>query len=62
MMAYYYVKTDLYGIAAGHVERFAAHKASVLVQEGMIEPFDERKHAGVPGAPQMVKEKKKANR
>lgn len=50
-MALYYVKRDLYGVRAGQVERFAAHKAGAFLLAGDIEPYDEAKHAGKPGAP-----------
>lgn len=50
-MSYYYVKRDLYGIAAGRVERFTPHKAGALVVDGSIEPYDEQKHGKAPGAP-----------
>ncbi len=53
MMQYYHVKrgADLYGVPNDSVERFAAHKAAVLVADGKLEPFDERKHGDKPGAP-----------
>lgn len=53
MMQYYYVKrgADLYGVPNDSVERFAAHKAAVLVAEGKLEPFDEKKHGDKAGAP-----------
>lgn len=59
MMALYYVKHDLYGVAAGRVERFAAHKAGQLLMEKSIEPYDPAEHAGKPGAPDRVPPKKR---
>lgn len=52
MQTYYLVKTDLFGIRRGTVERFAPHKAGALLQAGQIEPYDPKKHAGKPGAPE----------
>lgn len=46
-----YVKKDLFGIAAGRVERFAPHKAAALIADGSCEPYDDKKHAKAPGAP-----------
>jgi hypothetical protein len=54
MMQLYYVKSDLYGVPAGRVERFALHKAAPLVASGEIEPYDERKHGSKPGAPKQT--------
>ena len=51
MMAYYFVKKDLWGVPRGSVERFADHKAAQFVREGAIEPYDERRHGDKPGAP-----------
>lgn len=51
MLRFYYVKQPLWGIPAGHVERFADHKGAVLERDGLIEPYDPKKHAGAPGAP-----------
>jgi hypothetical protein len=50
MMSYYFVKRDLYGIKAGHVERFNLSRAGMLLAEGAIEPFDPKKHGNKPGA------------
>lgn len=55
MMQFYYVKRPLYGVAAGRVERFADHRALVLVRDGAIEPYDPKRHAGSPGAPDQKK-------
>lgn len=55
MMAYYYVKTDLYGVQKGRVERFADHKAGSLVRDGSIEPYDPKRHGHYPGAPEPEK-------
>ncbi len=49
-MQFYYVKSDLAGVPAGTVERFAQHKAAPLVLDGTLVPYDEKKHAGKPGA------------
>jgi len=54
-MHFYYVKRDLWGIKAGTVERFAPHKAAGLTISGDIEPYDERRHKGAPGAPQAAR-------
>jgi len=51
MMAFYFVKKPLYGIQAGRVERFALHKAAGFLQDGSIEPYDEKRHGKAPGAP-----------
>lgn len=51
MMHLYYVKQDLFGVPKGRVERFADHKAGSLIVAGAIEPYDEKKHAKVPGSP-----------
>ena len=51
MMAYYFVKKDLWGVKRGTVERFADHKALQFLREGSIEPYDAKKHAEKPGAP-----------
>lgn len=51
MMGLYYVKAPLWGVPAGRVERFAAHKAAPLVIDGAIEEYDPKRHAGRPGAP-----------
>lgn len=53
-MQLYYVKSDLYGVARGRVERFADFKAGPLVLQGLIEPYDEKRHGDKPGAPQRV--------
>lgn len=58
-MAYYFVKRPLYGVRAGIVERFALHKAGPLVQTGDIEPYDEKKHGSMPGAPASQKQQVK---
>lgn len=50
MMSYYYVKSPLFGIAAGKVERFSDVQAGRFLLEGSIEPFDPRKHRSAPGA------------
>lgn len=50
MMRYYYVKTNLFGVPAGQVERFADHRSGPLVADGSIEPFDPQKHGKKPGA------------
>jgi hypothetical protein len=50
MMSYYFVKRDLYGIKAGRVERFNLAKVGLLMSEGSIEPYDEKKHGTKPGA------------
>lgn len=39
-MKLYYVKTDLFGVKAGTVERFADFAAGRHLAEGAIEPFD----------------------
>lgn len=46
-MKLYYVKTDLYGVASGRVERFTDQAAGRHLAEGSIEPFDPKnsKHA-----------------
>lgn len=54
MMTYYHVKTDLFGIKAGSVERFAAHKAGALVMDGSIEPYEEKRHGSLPGSPALI--------
>lgn len=54
MMDLYYVKTPLYGVQAGRVERFAAHKALQYLKDGSIEAYDPQKHRGMPGAPQLA--------
>lgn len=51
MMAYYFVKRDLWGVPKNTVERFADHKAGQLVRDGSIEPYDEKRHGDKPGAP-----------
>lgn len=50
MMAYYFVKGELYGVPRGCVERFAPHKAGQYLAEGKIEEFDDQKHRDKPGA------------
>lgn len=50
MMGYYFVKQDLPGLPAGRVERFLDLKAALLVSEGRIVPYDEKRHADAPGA------------
>lgn len=51
-MAYYFVKRDLFGIKAGHVERFAPNKAAGFMADGSIEPYDPKqpRHAKAPGS------------
>jgi hypothetical protein len=56
MMRYYFVKGDLYGVPKGTVERFADHKAALLVRDGKIEPYDEKRHADKPGSPKLLAE------
>lgn len=56
-MQLFYVKKDLFGLRAGRVERFAPHKAGAYLVEGMIEPYDEKKHANAPGSPPYEKKK-----
>lgn len=53
MMKYYFVKRPLYGIEAGHVERFADHKAGALLMDESIEPYNHENntHRIAPGAP-----------
>lgn len=58
MMAYYFVKQELFGVRRGTVERFAKHKAGALVVDGMIELYDPKRHGHAPGAPPSVIEKK----
>jgi len=50
----YHVKKDLFGIKAGRIERFAPQKAGLLLIEGDIEPYDEKKHGHLPGAPKAI--------
>lgn len=54
MMKNYFVKGDLYGVPKGTVERFADHKAALLVQQGALEPYDEKKHGDKPGSPLLL--------
>ena len=46
-MSYYLVKSDLFGVPKGRVERFHQAKAALLVHEGKIEPYDEKNKAHV---------------
>lgn len=52
MMAYYFVKADLFGVKRGVVERFADYKAAALLTADMLERFDgkNKKHREAPGA------------
>lgn len=54
MMSLYYVKKPLFGVAAGRVERFAAHRAGTLLLDGSIEAYDEKnkRHREAPGSPE----------
>lgn len=54
MMRYYFVKSDLFGIKKGTIERFADHKAGQLIVAGKIEPYDEKKHGDGPGSPKAI--------
>lgn len=42
MMSYYFVKSDLHGLPAGSIERFAPSHAGPLSVSGQIEPYDEK--------------------
>ena len=50
MQAFYFTKSDMYGIKKGRVEMFHEHAAVLHLREGTIEPFDANKHKDAPGA------------
>lgn len=51
MMSHYFVKAALPGVPAGRVERFSVQRAATWEAEGLIEPYDPKRHATAPGAP-----------
>lgn len=58
-MQLYHVKKDLFGIRAGTVERFSHQKAGLFLQDGSIEPYDEKRHGRLPGSPASIVEAEK---
>ena len=50
-MQLFHVVKPLFGIAPGRVERFAGHKSGAFLADGSIEPYDEKRHGDLPGAP-----------
>lgn len=62
MMNLYYVKNGagLYGVPDDTVERFGLHKGAPLVAQGKLEPYDEKRHGGKPGAPPYEEKKARA--
>lgn len=58
-MELYHVKKDLFGIKAGTVERFSHQKAGMFLQDGSIEPYEEKRHGRIPGSPPYIAEAEK---